>query len=74
MPHRFSAVEALIISIHAPHARSDLVPSFVSTCTSLFQSTLLMRGATRNNCGNVTPPGISIHAPHARSDGRPAGG
>ena len=46
------------ISIHAPHARSDLrFPSF-SPATSLFQSTLLMRGATfapltSSHCGKI---------------------
>ena len=35
------------ISIHAPHARSDLLMSARSSlCSSIFQSTLLMRGAT----------------------------
>ena len=36
----------------------------------IFQSTLLMRGATESDgrlCGDVV---ISIHAPHARSDDR----
>ena len=34
------------ISIHAPHARSDLMCCFRALLRSLFQSTLLMRGAT----------------------------
>ena len=56
-----------IISIHAPHARSDTMWG-TSQDIFLFQSTLLMRGAT-----GVTPSKrkrlmISIHAPHARSD------
>ena len=33
-----------------------------------FQSTLLMRGATRADCENNQHLAISIHAPHARSD------
>ena len=33
-----------------------------------FQSTLLMRGATRERRIEVAPFDISIHAPHARSD------
>ena len=33
-----------------------------------FQSTLLMRGATRPAGGEELSQGISIHAPHARSD------
>ena len=34
----------------------------------IFQSTLLMRGATRHGDGRDHRAGISIHAPHARSD------
>ena len=34
----------------------------------LFQSTLLMRGATQSHRGKGHIPTISIHAPHARSD------
>ena len=33
-----------------------------------FQSTLLMRGATRLHLGSALSTRISIHAPHARSD------
>ena len=84
------------ISIHAPHARSDRSSSMLGTIRAyfnprssceerhgadkemragiVFQSTLLMRGATqcRRQCrdGHL----ISIHAPHARSDGRHHGG
>ena len=57
------------ISIHAPHARSDLddvPPSY----PVLFQSTLLMRGATKCHGLFAERPDISIHAPHARSDNR----
>ena len=35
------------ISIHAPHARSDAQRSAFRKAASTFQSTLLMRGATR---------------------------
>ena len=35
----------------------------------IFQSTLLMRGATWAICVSTAIAGISIHAPHARSDG-----
>ena len=35
------------ISIHAPHARSDQIRNVVAECRRIFQSTLLMRGATR---------------------------
>ena len=36
-----------VISIHAPHARSDVDIVIHFLCSSKFQSTLLMRGATR---------------------------
>ena len=36
---------------------------------AIFQSTLLMRGATDSNPWSVQDLSISIHAPHARSDG-----
>ena len=97
-PHARSdvrAVEHVIvlerISIHAPHARSDdrpcrqrwrlahfnprssceerLSPSSSSTANISFQSTLLMRGATRHTAFVNLFKVISIHAPHARSDG-----
>ena len=57
-----------LISIHAPHARSDRRSRWLTTSQSAFQSTLLMRGATY--ALTVRAPGeqISIHAPHARSD------
>ena len=59
---------SFLISIHAPHARSDLAAQLSTRKYLLFQSTLLMRGATaiirpRDACNK-----ISIHAPHARSD------
>ena len=56
------------ISIHAPHARSDL-PTPPLRLAIVFQSTLLMRGATRALHICQRPDRISIHAPHARSDG-----
>ena len=81
----------LLISIHAPHARSDhghaLHPHengdfnprssceerlsvLEQQCTRhLFQSTLLMRGATYALTIGRGVDKISIHAPHARSDG-----
>ena len=56
------------ISIHAPHARSD-VSRFSHFCSfTRFQSTLLMRGATVRQVYVAAPRSISIHAPHARSD------
>ena len=36
----------LIISIHAPHARSDDIDDLKEMWVNQFQSTLLMRGAT----------------------------
>ncbi len=56
------------ISIHAPHARSD--SRIASALASgIFQSTLLMRGATGGCCRcRRLLQDISIHAPHARSD------
>ena len=57
-----------IISIHAPHARSDGTPLPQSLYGVAFQSTLLMRGATSDNKSPGLPFHISIHAPHARSD------
>ena len=59
------------ISIHAPHARSDTSPFTASVGNSPFQSTLLMRGATKPSFLATPPSSISIHAPHARSDPKP---
>ena len=78
------------ISIHAPHARSDCVERESkahdayfnprSSCEErpdhrkciavaiVFQSTLLMRGATPARLKSMAVTAISIHAPHARSD------
>ena len=42
----------------------------LSTCSTKFQSTLLMRGATYRGVPYLAPVIISIHAPHARSDTR----
>ena len=41
-----------------------------STPNASFQSTLLMRGATRGSRDGRQAPRISIHAPHARSDAK----
>ena len=62
------AVLGAAMSIHAPHARSDTGFHNENTWDRTFQSTLLMRGATRK--GRIRPGiyYISIHAPHARSD------
>ena len=55
------------ISIHTPHAGSDLSGFFYSP-KKPFQSTLPMRGATA--CYHLSPDAwqISIHTPHAGSD------
>ena len=58
----------VVISIHAPHARSDTNSVRILLITPIFQSTLLMRGATRPVSGFLPTSNISIHAPHARSD------
>ena len=57
-----------VISIHAPHARSDVIRGRHPAPSRLFQSTLLMRGATRVVLRFALGQSISIHAPHARSD------
>ena len=44
---RRTEVHRRIISIHAPHARSDWIRLKRLSAVSKFQSTLLMRGATR---------------------------
>ena len=58
------------ISIHAPHARSDVLfrRNSGQPPKKEFQSTLLMRGATRPRQSGRDLRKISIHAPHARSD------
>ena len=56
------------ISIHAPHARSDVGMFFSVPLLMRFQSTLLMRGATYKLTIGRGYQNISIHAPHARSD------
>ena len=57
-----------LISIHAPHARSDTSIKDGIVSGLQFQSTLLMRGATKRRPGSRFTSEISIHAPHARSD------
>ena len=57
-----------LISIHAPHARSDDKTHKMIHDAYRFQSTLLMRGATVNKPICLRSIVISIHAPHARSD------
>ena len=61
-------ITAKSISIHAPRERSDLVYINNSIVKFLFQSTLLVRGATTLNSEGVEVLNISIHAPRERSD------
>ena len=56
------------ISIHAPRTGSDETTSDASSKSSLFQSTLPARGATRGLRHKVAVLGISIHAPRTGSD------
>ena len=63
-----SKYQNVVISIHAPHARSDVLVQVNPATFLLFQSTLLMRGATDTCQLCVLAGSISIHAPHARSD------
>ena len=65
------AFEHGVISIHAPHARSDFMSNGGSSLLAIFQSTLLMRGATAVGANGPVFSPISIHAPHARSDPHP---
>ena len=53
-----TAPERTEISIHAPHARSDKLPTRQINLNHKFQSTLLMRGAT---CVILTPPSSYRH-------------
>ncbi len=45
----------LLISIHAPHTRSDAPDYAVTDPDPKFQSTLLIRGATSSSISNLTP-------------------
>ena len=56
------------ISIHAPRERSDVTSIAVCAVALLFQSTLLVRGATRLKQVKIETKNISIHAPRERSD------
>ena len=65
---RHARIHRADISIHAPHARSDVGSIDLPTIRRPFQSTLLMRGATNLDEKSHVAFIISIHAPHARSD------
>ena len=59
-----------MISIHAPRERSDpLSPERIQDI-DIFQSTLLVRGATVLASAFNMSKTISIHAPRERSDAR----
>ena len=62
------------ISIHAPLTGSDLKTAVTSQFTSLFQSTLPLRGATKEVSTQDVAVTISIHAPLTGSDKSSAGG
>ena len=61
---------AAFISIHAPHAGSDMSAADYIAWKHQFQSTLPMRGATSGLNFVISVSLISIHAPHAGSDVR----
>ena len=64
-----TTVAAWCISIHAPHARCDgFTLSNNVVVFFKFQSTHLMRGATKDDINAPSELRISIHAPHARCD------
>ena len=60
-----------VISIHAPRERSDFGEQTDEFRKMLFQSTLLVRGATFEWCAAHAQFQISIHAPRERSDFAP---
>ena len=61
-----------VISIHTPHAGSDIIVNYFFRFLKKFQSTLPMRGATMITHGLWYWSSISIHTPHAGSDDIPA--
>ena len=56
------------ISIHTPHAGSDVAAHHHTWTVTPFQSTLPMRGATQRAISSALLKSISIHTPHAGSD------
>ena len=66
--HGMALRQLRAISIHAPHARGDKTMSMADELSFAFQSTPLMRGATRQGYAYMEAHPISIHAPHARGD------
>ena len=63
-----SNILIVFISIHAPRAGSDSCRRRRDRTVSRFQSTLPVRGATRQHLQSPRPLRISIHAPRAGSD------
>ena len=66
--HRLYERTGRRISIHAPHTRSDTLAVISRSVSPIFQSTLLIRGATKAALAVLFRTLISIHAPHTRSD------
>ena len=60
-----------LVSIHAPHARGDLISDDVAYDYKWFQSTPLMRGATTSTTAPPTWP--SCFNPRPSCEGRPRG-
>ena len=58
-----------LISIHAPHARSDFSGVVRRAAMAKFQSTLLMRGATLHHPDNV--PVFHYFNPRSSCEERP---
>ena len=62
---------ALEVSIHAPHARGDILWRLITNRNS-FNSRPSCEGRQRR-AGRGRAPDVSIHAPHARGDTRAGG-
>ena len=63
---------SVLISIHAPHARSDRLTDENQSFRSISIHAPHARSDTTRKISNVVSINISIHAPHARSDGATA--
>ena len=68
LQQRIQQLKKAQISIHTPHAGSDVETVADSLSDYLFQSTLPMRGATFAAAEETNAKFISIHTPHAGSD------
>ena len=58
----------IVISIHAPGKGSDTTPPAGEHKATTFQSTLPVKGATKDSVFRAFPVIISIHAPGKGSD------